>query len=250
MPFVRRNRFRRGVEQCELHRGQPEAGDYSIEFERLTAFARALKAYLGGVSKSLIHQFRVTLLDVDPTVWRRIQTPAGCSFWALHVAIQDSMGWRDAHMHAFRIKKPRGRKVWEIGLPDEGDDDTLPGWLTAVADYFTEPGTVATYEYDFGDGWRHEVLLEGVLLAEPGVRYPRCLDGERACPPEDSGGPPGYEDLVGIMRDPAHAEHDALATWLARTDAAQQPFDPDRFDVAAIRFDDPRKRLLKMFEQG
>jgi len=73
--------------------------------------------------KGLVHQFRVTLFEVEPTVWRRIQTPAGCSFWDLHVAIQDSMGWLDSHLHAFRIKKPRGRKVWEIGFPDEFRDD-------------------------------------------------------------------------------------------------------------------------------
>src|SRR5680860_494830 len=119
--------------------------------------------------KGLVHQCRVTLFEVEPTVWRRIQTPAGCSFWDLHVAIQDSMGWLDSHLHVFHIKKPRGRKVWEIGFPDEFREGTLPGWQTAVADYFTEPGATAAYEYDFGDGWEHEVLLEGVLLAEPGV---------------------------------------------------------------------------------
>src|SRR5690606_1202154 len=104
---------------------------------------------------------------------------------------------------------------WEIGLPDEHDEGTLPGWRTAVADYFTEPGATAAYRYDFGDGWEHEVLLEGVLLAEPGASYPRCLDGERACPPEDCGGPHGYADLLEIIHDPVHEEYDEYVTWLA-----------------------------------
>lgn len=207
-----------------------------------------LRATMNPMAKHLVHQFRVTLLDVEPTVWRRIQTPAGYSFWDLHVAIQDSMGWFDSHLHVFRIKKPRGRKVWEIGIPDEFMEGTLAGWRTAVADYFTEPGATALYEYDFGDGWRHEILLEGVLLAESAVRYPTCLAGERACPPEDCGGPHGYEELLKIIRDPKHEERDEYLTWLGGQAPANRPFDPERFDAAAVVFDDPYERFFIAFQ--
>ena len=200
------------------------------------------------MAKSLVHQFRAALLEVEPTVWRCIQTPAQYSFWDLHIAIQDSMGWRDAHLHAFRIKKLRGRKFWEIGFPDdEFGDETLPGWRTAVADFFTEPGVTATYEYDFGDRWTHEVLLEGILLAESGVSYPRCLAGERACPPEDCGGPPGYTELLEIIGDSRRGEHDEYVTWLAGQVPENQPFDPGRFDAATVRFDDPYERFRRAF---
>lgn len=157
------------------------------------------------------------------------------------------MGWTDSHLHDFLIKKPRGRKVWSIGYPDGLREGVLPGWRTAVADYFTKPGSMATYVYDFGDDWRHELLLEGVLLAEDGVTYPRCLAGARACPPEDCLGPPGYEQLLKIISDPSHEEYGERVRWLASRVPDNQPFDPERFDSAAVVFDDPRERRQLAF---
>lgn len=200
------------------------------------------------MAKNLVHQFRITLLEVEPTVWRRIQVPVGYTFWDLHVAIQDSMGWLDSHLHIFRIKRPRGRKVWEIGIPVELMEDVLPGWRNDVSDYFTEPGASALYEYDFGDGWQHEILLEGVLLAEPGVSYPRCLDGERACPPEDCGGPHGYEELLKVISDLEHEERDEYLIWLAGQAPGNYPFDPERFYPAEVRFEDPHERFFIAFQ--
>ena len=135
--------------------------------------------------KNIVCQFRVELTEIEPLIWRRIQVPATYSFWDLHVAIQDSMGWLDYHLHVFRLRLPRRKKVMGIGIPDdEGVGEvTLPGWEIPITEYFTEPGKSALYEYDFGDGWGHRVLLEGILLKETGVRYPKCIAGERACPP-------------------------------------------------------------------
>ena len=129
----------------------------------------------------LIYQFKVSLEEIEPTIWRRIQVPARYSFWDLHVALQDAMGWLDYHLHAFRVRRPHQRKMIEIGIPDdgEGDIDVLPGWTIPIRDIFTEPGQTAFYLYDFGDSWKHEVLLEGILLKEKGGKYPRCLAGER-----------------------------------------------------------------------
>ncbi len=158
------------------------------------------------------------------------------------------MGWLDYHLHAFKIKKPRGRKVWEIGIPDDEDaDGVLEGWRTAVADYFTLPGTSAFYEYDFGDSWLHEVLLEGVLLGEAGAKYPRCIGGERACPPEDCGGAGGYANLLEILSDPNHEEYEEYATWLGGQLPGSVPFDPERFAASEVEFDDPYERFKMAF---
>ena len=109
--------------------------------------------------------------------------------------------------------------------------------------FFTTPGVVMNYEYDFGDGWEHEILLEGILLREPKTKYPRCIDGERACPPEDCGGPWGYENMLKILADPEHEEHEQTVTWLGGS------YDPARFDLKKIRFDNPAKRWKKAFAE-
>ena len=142
----------------------------------------------------LIFQYKISLLDTKPSVWRRIQVPSGYSFWDLHVAIQDSMGWTDSHLHMFRIRPQGKQKDLRIGIPDDEFDDLeiLAGWEIPLDRFFWRPGTSAVYEYDFGDSWNHDVLLEGVLIPEAGSTYPRCLAGENACPPEDCGGIWGY----------------------------------------------------------
>jgi len=95
--------------------------------------------------QNIIFQFKVTLKDIRPLIWRRIQVPSKYSFWDFHVAIQDAMGWFDCHLHAFRLKRPRGRKTLEIGIPSDEFDDIkiLPGWDEYIADYFFEPGKIA-----------------------------------------------------------------------------------------------------------
>ena len=168
--------------------------------------------------KTLAHQFKVTLKGIEPTVWRRIVVPATYSFWDLHVAIQDSMGWLDCHLHAFRLRSPESDEAVEIGIPDddvfEGVEPFLPGWEIPIAAYFGKPGARAEYEYDFGDGWEHEVVLEEITVRAPKVKYPICLDGSGACPPEDCGGVPGYEEMLTALRDPTHEEHESILEWV------------------------------------
>ena len=115
---------------------------------------------------NIVYQFRIALNEIEPTIWRIIQVPSGYSFWDLHVAIQDAMGWLDYHLHAFRVRMLHNKKETEIGIPDdeEYDHPVLPGWKVPITRVFTEPGEMATYGYDFGDGWSHTVLLEGCLL--------------------------------------------------------------------------------------
>ena len=115
-------------------------------------------------TKNLAFQFRVTLRGIEPEVWRLIAVPAKYSFWDLHVAIQDVMGWLDCHLHAFRIQNPQTGQVDQIGIPDDSfDDETfLTGWEIPMNEYFKEPDNSANYEYDFGDEWEHAVVLEEV----------------------------------------------------------------------------------------
>ncbi len=86
----------------------------------------------------------------------------------------------------------------------------LTGWEHAIADYFTPDNMAADYEYDFGDGWQHDVVLEAMLPRESGIRYPICVDGRRACPPEDCGGIGGYANFLKIIGDPTHEEHESM----------------------------------------
>jgi hypothetical protein len=95
----------------------------------------------------LVYQFKISLYEIEPCIWRRIQVPAKYSFWDLHVAIQDAMGWLDYHLHAFRIRPKHKKKSIEIGIPvDEWDgDEIIPGWQVPLVDHYTEPGQIAEY---------------------------------------------------------------------------------------------------------
>jgi hypothetical protein len=192
---------------------------------------------------SSVHQFKITLRHVRPAVWRRIQVPLKYSFYDLHVAIQDVFGWLDYHLHAFRIRNPTTGGTDEIGIPDdEYGEPCLAGWEVKLSEYFVTPKRKALYLYDFGDGWEHDVLYEGEIPVEPKVRYPRCVAGARACPPEDCGGPYGYERLLRILADPTDPEHPELLAWVGH------PIDPSAFDLSDVTFNNPRTRWKIAFE--
>jgi hypothetical protein len=196
-------------------------------------------------SKTMI--FRVSLLDIKREIWRIIEVPATYSFWDLHVAIQDAMGWLDYHLHVFRVPDSETGEMKEIGIPDEeGLSDSppvLPGWEIAITDHFINPGDQMTYEYDFGDSWEHRVILEGVADRKKGTKYPKCLDGKRACPPEDCGGVSGYEELSEIISNPKHEKYDRMMEWLGGN------FDPERFYPDRVKFDNPKRRWVKAFSK-
>lgn len=196
----------------------------------------------------LIFQFKVTLLEIEPFIWRRIQVPADYSFWDLHVAIQDVMGWVDYHLHAFRCPK-LDKKSAEIGIPIEPMEDieVLPGWEVVITEYFKTPGDKVQYEYDFGDSWEHELLLEGILLKDETVQYPQCLAGERACPPEDCGGIGGYYELVEVLKQPWNEEYESIIGWLQGHVKKYHPYNPDEFLLKKVRFDNPKQRWAKAF---
>jgi hypothetical protein len=194
--------------------------------------------------KREVVQFRVTLRHVEPVVWRQIEVPAKYTFWDLHVAIQDAMGWLDYHLHLFRVANARGESV-EIGIPDDDPFDDQPvclaGWQVPIADYFDRVGARAEYEYDFGDDWMHDLHVERVSRRQSGTRYPRCVDGANHCPPEDCGGPHGYAELLRVIANPRHAEYASSMLWLGGR------FDPTEFVASHVRFDDPAKRWRNAF---
>ena len=202
-------------------------------------------------SNNLVYQFKITLLGIKPSIWRRIVVPASYSFWDLHVAIQDSMGWLDCHLHAFYFRPlPTWDRI-QIGIPDDdfgGEIEIWPGWEKFVYDFFTELGKTAEYEYDFGDKWEHEVTLEGILVKEENRKYPQCLDGERACPPEDCGGIPGYYNLLDTLeKEPLSDEYLNTAKWLENHHINYFPYVPKKFDPLSVKFDNPQKRWKTAF---
>jgi hypothetical protein len=168
-----------------------------------------------------IYQLKVTLKDIRPLIWRRVQVPSETKLDKLHLVLQDAFGWNNSHLHQYRV----GERL--IGIKEDDDvfleelEDEKRIKLSQIA---VEKSRFV-YEYDFGDDWEHDVLVEKVLAAVDGVRYPICTAGKRACPPDDCGGPGGYGRLLAILANPAHKEHDRMLEWIGG------PFDPEAFDL-------------------
>jgi hypothetical protein len=197
--------------------------DRDNDTAQLSALGRFAIRRLRGMAEpgDPVLQVRITLSYVDdPPVWRQVLIPAAYPLSRVHRVIQAAMGWEDCHLHVFQIGKtsygpdPEG----ELGYADE-----TKARLTDVARVRTRIG----YEYDFGDGWEHEIVVEARVVAEADKTYPACSAGEGACPPEDCGGPSGFEDLKELLAGPPSAERDEMLEWLG------DDYDPARFDLAA-----------------
>ena len=197
-----------------------------------------------GKDKPTIYQFKVSLERCDPPIWRRIQLSAHSTFWDLHVALQDAMGWEDKHLHCFHVPNDSPSRFDQIAPAMRKNEFTPAGQLDSVtlsiAGYFGEGRPHVRYVYDFGDDWAHQIVFEQELTAVPGTTYPVCLDGKRACPPEDCGGAPGYEDLLPAIDDATHPEHKSRLAWLGRD------WDPNSFDPRQVQFSDPQERLRQV----
>jgi hypothetical protein len=174
-----------------------------------------------------LYQFKITLKDIHPPISRRIRVKDG-SLDKLHEHIQTAMGWTNSHLHQFMIN---GARYGDPELLCEGWEDEIQpinSLETKISTIIPEDGKLFQFEYecDFGDGWQHEIVFEGCLRAEKGARYPLCVEGERACPPEDVGGTSGYEEYLEAMTDPQNEEHESFLEW-------RGPFDPEKFDSGA-----------------
>jgi hypothetical protein len=168
-----------------------------------------------------IYQLKITLADSKPPIWRRVEVADDITLAQLHKIIQAVMGWTNSHLHMFTAGGV------SYGVPDPDDFMEVRSERQArLNELLAAPKQKLNYEYDFGDSWTHEVLLEELKEPEPGVSYPRCIAGKRACPPEDCGGVWGYADFVEAITDPNHPEHDELLEWVGGE------FDPEQFDLA------------------
>jgi len=170
-----------------------------------------------------IYQLKITLRESRPPIWRRFQVRSDVTLAKLHRVIQEVMGWLDGHLHQFIV----GRISYGVPDPDDlsGMRDERKMRLDQI---LSVPGRRIVYEYDFGDGWEHEIVLEKILSPDPKARYPRCLDGARACPPEDSGGIYGYADFLEAIKNPDHEEHEEMLEWIGGE------FDAEAFDLKAV----------------
>lgn len=187
-----------------------------------------------------VFQFKITLKGTRPQIWRRIQVPSRYSFWELHCAIQDAMGWNDTHLHEFLIRIPGYVPVIPVGIPTDDDTDeeyTRPGWKLPIRHVFWEAGAKIDYLYDFGDDWLHTVELEKILTEEEGATYPRCIAGRRCCPPDDCGGVWSFADMLKVIANPSHPEYDEWWAWLGDS------YDPAEFSASEVEFTDPKERL-------
>ena len=188
------------------------------------------KKSAGRIAPQRIYQLYVALDEVQPTIWRRLWVPATLTLAKLDRVIQTAMGWTNSHLHEFVIAGCR------YGMPDDEwpeDDPILDDRRHRIGAVLIDGLSEFAYTYDFGDNWRHTVIIEKVMAPNELNTRPVCLAGKNACPPEDVGGVGGYMEFLEAIRNPVHEEHIAMWRWCGG------PFDPSGFDVnatnAAIR---------------
>lgn len=196
---------------------------------------------------SKVYKFKITLLGTKPPVWRRILVPENYTFYDLHVAVQGAMGWTDSHLHCFEKRNSRFRYGdFEVRIDCtyatgeyEQEGNIVYDTETSIIKYFKKPNDKLFYTYDFGDNWEHEVVLEDILPKEAKQRYPTCLNGKLACPPEDCGSIPGYYRCIKTLKDKKDKE---LLEWIGE-------WDPYYFNPKDAFFENPRKRFLETMKQ-
>lgn len=169
-----------------------------------------------------VYQIKVTLLGSEPEIWRRVQLSGDTDLENLHLVLQAVMDWEDYHMHRF-VAGERSLGVDEDFMPDPESERRV-----TLRELAPRPGVRILYEYDFGDGWEHEVLIEALMPPRSGLDYPFLVEGDCAAPPEDCGGIPGYYTMLEIIEDEEHPDHDEMLEWLGGD------FDPIALDLERI----------------
>lgn len=172
------------------------------------------------------YQLKVTLMETDPPIWRRLRVSGDTTLARLDRIVQAAMGWTNSHVHTFTaggVLYAEPSPDWDVDVQDER--------RCRLAGIAREEGEAFVYEYDLGDSWRHQVLVEEVLFGRGKVEEPLCLAGERACPLEDSGGVRGYYEKLACLRNPRDADYGDTKRWVEAM--AGGSFDPDAFDVEA-----------------
>lgn len=169
-----------------------------------------------------VHTLRVSLRDVTPEVWRHVRVRSDLPLPKFSQVLEQVMGWYGHHLHLFDV---RGL---QFGVPDEDADYLINEKAATVKHVLPEIGSELRWDYDFGDGWEHDVIVVAIEAASNANVKTLCLAGERACPPEDCGGIPGYAQLLEALADVKHPEHAAVVEW---TPAG---FDPEAFDLVEV----------------
>jgi Plasmid pRiA4b ORF-3-like protein len=171
-----------------------------------------------------IYQLRLQLQEIEPPIWRQVRVRGSLGLDGLHTVIQKVMGWKDYHLHEFTVRGQR----YGIPDPEEPDDALQADDTLTLREAAPVEGQTLAYTYDFGDNWEVTIRVERIEATSGAPPRPACLAGARAAPPEDCGGPPGYEELCEILADPRHPEHAECRRW------AGCAFDPETFDLATV----------------
>jgi hypothetical protein len=171
--------------------------------------------------QATVYQLKITLADIKPPVWRRIEVK-DCTLTILHEIVQTVMGWDGYHLWAFEIGGE------QYGEDPEGEMEMTIARKVKLSQIVQAGLKKFRYTYDFGDNWDHVIQVEKVLEADPKVKYPRCVKGSRACPPEDCGGAWGYGDFLEAVQNPKHKSHEEMLEWVGGE------FDPEAFDIEAV----------------
>lgn len=173
---------------------------------------------------SRILQFKITLKHSNPKIWRRFLIDDSLMFNDLHLVIQNVMGWTNAHLYQFVFERNS-----YIGNPELLEsDDVADDSITQLSVIFDKPKVKMLYEYDFGDSWEHELVLEKILEKIPDQQYPYCLAGEMNSPPEDCGGIPGFYYHLDVLKNKKHKDHKAIKEWMG------PGYDPTFFDIEVV----------------
>ncbi len=186
-----------------------------------------LKVYEKKKPAKELYQIHISLKWIKPEIWRRVLIPADMKLSDLHKVIQTVMGWTNSHLHQFvkdgQIYQKKTAEEDDWGFIDAIDYENVP-----VSDLISEEKDSMYYEYDFGDGWVHNIVLEKIVPNSDEIVDPVCLKGKRSGPPEDCGGPPGYEELLEALKNPEHERHEELTEWVS------EYFNPEEFSKDAI----------------
>ena len=176
-----------------------------------------------------IYQIQIALQGFKPKIWRRVLIPSDLMLGDVHKIIQTAMGWENGHLHQFiKDKKfytftPDGEDEWSM----KGSTDYKKKRIR-LSDLLVAEKDNMVYEYDFGDGWHHDIILEKILPVDPTIKYPVCTAGKMNCPPEDSGGVWGYAEMLEIVKNPKHEQYEDYNEWLG------EDFDPEFFDMDEV----------------
>jgi hypothetical protein len=174
-----------------------------------------------------IYQIKIALQRSKPGIWRRILVSPDTPLSSLHGIIQITMGWENAHLHQF-IKGSTyyTQRMEDDGFWDDADNVDYKGMKTS--DLLKKEKDKIVYEYDFGDSWYHDIILEKILPADNKMHYPVCIKGKMNCPPEDCGGIWGYEGMLEVLKNPDNEEYEDYIEWLG------EEFDPEYFDEKEV----------------